>query len=58
MTLHTAAELRLPPSFINHWVALDAAAAVVDTDEELDELCARLTARHQTSLKILFVAKA
>ena len=38
-------------------LALRSGAVVVDNDDELDELCARITAAHRTSLTIVFCGR-
>jgi hypothetical protein len=47
------------PTLWNRWVAIRPGSnVVVDTDAELDELCARIDAARKTSLAILFVPSA
>ncbi len=52
----------------DRWVAIDprggtglfplrSGAVVVDHDEEIDELCRRITAEHKTSLTIVFCGR-
>lgn len=67
-------ELSKVPSLRDRWVAIDprglsdrvtplrfslrSGAVVVDADDELDVLCARLKAQGQTSLTILYTGGA